>query len=230
MTQKSNSIKSWAPDDRPREKLIGKGKKALSNAELLAILIQSGTKEESAIDIAKRILTQCGNNLIDLSKLSLKDLTKFKGIGSAKAVTIAAALELGNRKRETDALNKKKISASKDVYDIFNPTLSDSAYEEFWILLLNRANKVIDKHCISEGGLTGTVADPSKIFKIAIENKAVGIILCHNHPSGNISPSESDNNITRKLKEGGKLLDISVLDHIIIGDEKYFSFADEGLI
>lgn len=230
MEKKTNSIKNWAADDRPREKLISKGKKALSNAELLAILIQSGNKEESAIDIAKKILSRCGNNLIDLSKLSLKDLLKFKGIGSAKAVTIAAALELGNRRRETDALSKTKISASKDVFDIFHPILSDSNYEEFWILLLNRANKVIDKFCISEGGLTGTVADPSKIFKIAIDNKAVGIILCHNHPSGNLSPSESDNNITRKLKEGGKLLDISILDHIIIGDEKYFSFADEGLI
>jgi DNA repair protein RadC len=230
MIQKSNSIKSWAADDRPREKLIGKGKKALSNAELLAILIQSGNKKESAIDIAKNILNQCGNNLIGLSKLSVNDLTKFNGIGSAKAVTIAAALELGNRRRETDALDKTKISSSKDVFDIFHPSLSDSTYEEFWILLLNRANKVIDKYCISEGGLTGTVADPSKIFKIAIENKAVGIILCHNHPSGNLNPSESDNNITRKLRDGGKLLDISVLDHIIIGDEKYFSFADEGLI
>lgn len=226
----AHPIKSWAADDRPREKLITKGKKALSNAELLAILIQSGNKNESAIDIAKNILAQCNNNLIDLSKLSIKDLTRINGIGSAKAVSIAAALELGSRRLEAEAATKQKISSSKDVFNLFYPVLSDCTYEEFWILLLNRANKVIGKFCISEGGLTGTVADPSKIFKIAIENKAVGIILCHNHPSGNLSPSDSDNSITRKLKEGGKLLDISILDHIIIGDEKYFSFADEGLI
>jgi DNA repair protein RadC len=230
MLKKSSSIKNWAVDDRPREKLISKGKTALSNAELIAILIQSGTREASAIDIAKNILNTCGNNLVELAKLSIKDLTKIKGIGNARAISIAAALELGNRRREADALERGKISASKDVFEIFHPILSDSSYEEFWILILNRANKVIDKFCISEGGLTGTVADPSKIFKIAIENKAVGIILCHNHPSGNLNPSESDHNITKKLKEGGKLLDILVLDHIIIGDEKYFSFADEGLL
>lgn len=230
MTKASNSIKNWAADDRPREKLISKGKSALSNAELIAILIRTGTKEKSAIDIAKNILNACGNNLIELSRLTIKDLTKIKGIGNAKAISIAAALELGNRRREADALSRTKISASKDVFDIFHSILADSGYEEFWILLLNRANKVIDRFCISEGGLTGTVADPSKIFKIAIDNKAVGIILCHNHPSGNLNPSESDHSITKKLKEGGKLLDINVLDHIIIGDEKYFSFADEGLM
>ncbi|HNW99103.1 MAG TPA: DNA repair protein RadC [Bacteroidales bacterium] len=230
MLTKSNSIKTWADDDRPREKFIEKGKASLSNAELLAILIHSGTKEENAVDVAKNILKQNGNNLINLSKLGIKELTKYKGIGEAKAATIAAALELGNRRREAEVAELEKIKSSKDVFDIFYPSLSDCNYEEFWILLLNRANKVIDKFCISEGGLTGTVADPSKIFKIAIENKAVGVILCHNHPSGNLSPSEQDKNITKKLKEGGKLLDISVLDHIIIGDEKYFSFADEGLI
>ena len=224
------TIKSWAEDDRPREKMLLKGKNALSDAELIAIIIGSGNCDESAVALAKRILKSTNESIAGLSKLTINDMLKFKGIGDAKAVSIAAALELGRRRREEEAVVKKQITGSKDLFDIFHPLLSDLIYEEFWILLLNKANKIIGKYCISEGGMSGTVADPVKIFKKAIENNASGIILCHNHPSGNLKPSEADINLTKKMRDGGKLLDISVLDHIIIGEEKYFSFADEGLI
>ncbi len=225
-----STIKSWAEDDRPREKMILKGKSALSDAELIAILIGSGNWDETAVDLAKRILKSANNSIVELSKLTINDMLKFKGIGDAKAVSITAALELGRRRREEEAVVKKQITSSKDLFDVFHPMLSDLIYEEFWILLLNKANKIIGKFCVSEGGISGTVADPAKIFKKAIEYNASGIILCHNHPSGNLKPSEADINLTKKMKEGGKFLDISVLDHIIIGDEKYLSFADEGLI
>jgi DNA repair protein RadC len=230
MKKNENTIKSWAEDDRPREKLLLKGKSALSDAELIAILIGSGNWNETAVDLAKRILKNSGDNLAELSRLTIQDLMKFKGIGEAKALSIAAALELGRRRREQEAMRKLQITSSKDVFDIFHPMLSDTAYEEFWILLLNKANKIIGKFSISEGGLSGTVADPVKIFRKAIEYNAVGMILCHNHPSGNLKPSDADIKLTNKMKEGGKFLDISVLDHIIIGEEKYLSFADEGLI
>ena len=224
------SIKQWAEDDRPREKLLHKGRLALSNAELIAILIGSGTKEESAVDLSKRILTSTNDNLVDLSRLSISELSKFHGIGPARSITIIAALELGRRRREAEALKKRTISSSKDVFEVMQSALTDLHYEEFWILLLNRANQVITKVNISEGGLAGTVADPKKIFKIAIENNASGIILCHNHPSGNMKPSEADTKLTRKLKDAGLLLDLPILDHLIIGDEKYMSFADEGIL
>jgi DNA repair protein RadC len=230
MKNNNSTIKLWAEDDRPREKLLIKGKNALSDAELIAILISSGNREETAVDLAKRILKNSNDSIAELSRLTIKDMMKFKGIGEAKALSIAAALELGRRRREEEANQKKQITSSKDVFDIFNPILSDMVYEEFWILLLNKANKIIGKFSISEGGLIGTVADPVKIFRKAIEHNAIGMILCHNHPSGNIKPSEADMNLTKKMKEGGKLLDISVLDHIIIGEEKYLSFADEGLM
>jgi len=230
MKKKENTIKSWAEDDRPREKLLLKGKSALSDAELVAILIGSGNWNETAVDLAKRILKSSNDNIAELSRLTIQDLMKFKGIGEAKAVSIAAALELGRRRREQEAMRKQQITSSKDVFDIFHPMLSDISYEEFWILLLNKANKIIGKFSISEGGLSGTVADPVKIFRKAIEYNAVGMILCHNHPSGNLKPSDADIKLTNKMKEGGKFLDISVLDHIIIGEEKYLSFADEGLI
>jgi DNA repair protein RadC len=230
MKENDTTIKSWAENDRPREKLLLKGKNALSDAELIAILISSGNKDETAVDLAKRILKQSGDSLAELSRLTIQDLMKYKGIGEAKAVSIAAALELGRRRRIEDAESKKQITNSKDIFDIFHPLLADSSYEEFWILLLNKANKVISKVSVSEGGLTGTVADPVKIFRKAIESNAVGIILCHNHPSGNMKPSDSDCKLTQKMKEGGKLIDINVLDHIIIGENKYFSFADEGLL
>ncbi|MFA4850960.1 MAG: DNA repair protein RadC [Bacteroidales bacterium] len=230
MKNNYSSIKQWAEDDRPREKLLMKGKNALSDAELIAILISSGNREETAVDLAKRILKNSNDSIAELSRLTIKDMMKFKGIGEAKAISIAAALELGRRRREEEATQKKQITSSKDVFDIFHPIMSDMTYEEFWILLLNKANKIIGKFSISEGGLIGTVADPVKIFRKAIEYNAIGMILCHNHPSGNIKPSEADMNLTKKMKEGGKLLDISVLDHIIIGEEKYLSFADEGLL
>lgn len=221
-------ITEWAESDRPREKMLIKGKDALSDAELIAILIRAGTKKESAVDISKKILRAVNDNLIDLSKLNVKDFQKFKGIGEAKALSIIAALELGKRRREADVMEKKKITCSRDVFEIFQSSLADKQYEEFWILLLNRANKIINKFAISEGGISGTVVDPKKVFNKAIEHNASSIILCHNHPSGSIEPSEADIKLTRKLKEGGEFLDLPVLDHIIIGDEKYYSFKDEG--
>lgn len=224
------SIKQWAEDDRPREKLLGKGRLALSNAELIAILISSGSTDESAVDLSKRILASTQDSLIELSKLSIADLCAFKGIGPARAVTITAALELGRRRRESEALQKKTISCSHDAFEVMQSTLADINYEEFWILLLNRANQVIRKVNISEGGFSGTVADPKKIFKLALENSASGIILCHNHPSGNLKPSDADLQLTRKLKEAGSHLDLPILDHLIIGDEKYLSFADDALL
>ena len=224
------SIKQWAEDDRPREKLLNKGRLALSNAELIAILISSGSIDESAVDLSKRILSSSQDSLTELSKLSIKELCAFKGIGPVRAVTITAALELGRRRRESEALQKNTISCSRDAFDIIQSTLADISYEEFWILLLNRANKVIRKVNISEGGFSGTVADPKKIFKLALEFSACGIILCHNHPSGNIKPSDADIQLTRKLKEAGAHLDLPILDHLIIGDEKYLSFADDGLL
>jgi len=223
-------IKQWSEDDRPREKLLIKGKSALSNAELIALLLGSGTRNESAVDLAKRILDQSGQNLAELSKYQISDLLKFKGIGQAKGLTIIAALELGNRKRGQDALTREKVAGSKDVFELFHGEIADSPYESFWVLLLNRANRVIRKVNISEGGISGTVADPKKIFKMSLDHNASSLILCHNHPSGNTQPSEADIRLTRKLKEAGLLLDLPVLDHLIVGGESYFSFADEGMI
>ncbi len=224
------NIKQWAEDDRPREKLISKGKAALSDAELLAILMRSGSQKETAVDLSKRILSDVSDNLLELSKLSLNDLLGYSGVGEAKALSIIAALELGKRCRVSEVAIKEKISGSRDVFEYFQNNLADNQYEEFWVLFLNRANKIIKKNIISQGGIAGTVADPKKIFKAALENNASSMILCHNHPSGNIKPSEADIKLTRKLKDAGTLMDISVLDHIIIGDNAYFSFADEGLM
>lgn len=221
-------IHEWAEDDRPREKLLLKGKHSLSDAELIAILMGSGSKSESAVDLAKRILKSSKDNLIELSKLGVKDLVKFKGVGEAKAISIIAALELGKRRRMEEALEKKKIGSSIDVFEYFSGILSDSTYEAFYILMLNRANKIIREIQISEGGMSGTVADPKKIFKLALEQNAAAIILCHNHPSGNIKPSDADIKLTHKLKSAGEMLDLPVIDHIILGEENYYSFADEG--
>lgn len=229
MTELRN-IKQWAEDDRPREKLVAKGKSALSNAELLAILLRSGSTRETAVDLSKRMLSHVSDNLLELSKLSLAEFIKFKGIGEAKALSIIAALELGKRCRVSEIAVKEKISGSRDVFEYFQNNLADNPYEEFWVLLLTRANKIIKKSSISQGGIAGTVADPKKIFKTALENNASSIILCHNHPSGNIKPSEADIKLTKKLKDAGLLLDISVLDHVIVGDNTYFSFADENLM
>ncbi len=225
-----NTIKSWAEEDRPREKMLAKGKESLSNAELIAILIGSGNSNESAVDLSRRILRDNNDNLIELSKLSINDLLKYKGIGEAKAVTIAAALELGRRRRFSEALEKPCIRNSQLAYECFYAHLSDLNHEQFWIMLLNNANKVIKLEKIGVGGMTGTTADPKKIFKCALENNAASVMLCHNHPSGNIFPSNADKQITNNLVKAGQLLEIKILDHIIIGNDNYFSFADEGLL
>ncbi len=229
-TEKNLNIKSWSPEDRPREKLILKGKSALSDAELIAILLGSGTRALSAVDLAKKVLYPTGNNLHELARLTVKDLTKIPGIGQAKALTIVAALELGRRRKELDGREKTKVTGSKDVYDLIKADLLDISHEEFWILLLNRANRVIKKAQVSQGGVAGTVADPKIIFKLALDELASGIILAHNHPSGNLTASQADLDLTKKLKDAGKLLDIQVLDHLIVAGQKYFSFADEGLM
>lgn len=223
-------ITQWAEDDRPREKLLLKGKTALSHAELLAILISTGTREASAVELGKRILQLAGNNLNELGKLSVKDLQKVKGIGEAKAITIAAALELGARRKREEVLEKPIISSSRDAFNLMHTVLADLKVEEFWVLLLNRGNKVIHRYRASEGGISGTIADPRVIFKVAIDHLASSIILCHNHPSGNTKPSQADVDLTKKLKEGGRLLDIQVLDHLIVTEKSFFSFADEGMM
>lgn len=224
------NIKSWSPEDRPREKLLLKGKAALSDAELIAILIGSGTTTMSAVDLSKKILGQAGNNLHELARLTVKDLIKIKGIGEAKAIAIVAALELGRRRKDLDQYEKPKVTSSKDAYELLKSELMDTPHEEFWVLLLNRANRVIKKSQVSQGGVSGTVADPKIIFKSALDELASGIILAHNHPSGNLKASQADMDLTRKLKEAGKLLEIQVLDHLILAGQKYLSFADEGLL
>lgn len=224
------NIKSWSPEDRPREKLLLKGTSALSDAELVAILIGSGTPKMSAVELSKKILLQGNNNLNELARLSVKDLMKIKGIGEAKAITIVAALELGRRRKEQDPEEKPKIASSKDAFDLLKGDMMDLSKEEFWVLLVNRANRVIKKKRVSEGGVSGTVADPKIIYKLALEELASGIIVAHNHPSGNLQASQSDIDLTKKLKEAGKFLEIQLLDHIIIANQKYLSFADEGMI
>ena len=223
------NIKQWAEEDRPREKLLLKGKSALSNAELLGILIGSGTKELTAVDLGKLILEQSNNDLNKIARLSVQELKKFKGIGDARAINIVSALELG-RRRSPEDLKPEKITGSSDVYESMKPELSDLPHEEFWLLLLNRANKIIKKQPISQGGVSGTVADPKLIFNHALNHLASSVILVHNHPSGNIKPSEADKRLTKQLFEAGKLLEITVLDHIIFTDSAYFSFADENLL
>ncbi|NMC37665.1 MAG: DNA repair protein RadC [Bacteroidales bacterium] len=226
----SPKITDWAVEDRPREKLIRKGISSLSDTELLAILISSGTRKKSAVDLGRELLSMVNNNLNSLGKLSLSDLRKLNGIGPARAVTIAAALELGRRRKLAEMPDIFQIKSSQDVAGIFQPLLADLSHEEFWVLFLNRSNKVIDRMKISQGGISGTVTDIRIIMKKAVENLASGIIVCHNHPSGNLSPSESDTNITRKIRDAGNLMDIQLLDHLIISDRDYYSFADNGLI
>ena len=223
-------IKSWSPEDRPREKLLTKGTPVLSDAELVAILLGTGTSTISAVELAKRVLQTVDNNLHELGRLSVKDLMKVKGIGEAKAISIIAALELGRRRRDTEAEEKPRVSGSRDCFNILKAHMQDLQHEEFWILLLNRANRVIKKHQISQGGVAGTVADPKIIFKSAISELASGIILAHNHPSGNLTASQADIDLTKKIREAGKLLEIQVLDHLIVAGQKYFSFADEGML
>lgn len=224
------SIRQWAEDDRPREKLLQKGKLSLSDSELIAILIGSGSRNESAVELSKRILSSTRNNLSELGKLSVNQLCNFKGIGSAKAVSIIAALELGRRRRIEEALEQKKISSSASVFELMQPVIGELPHEEFWILYLNNSNKVIDQFQLSKGGITGTLVDVRLTLKKALELGATSIILAHNHPSGNLNASEADKQLTKKLKTASESLDIKVLDHIIVTEKSYFSFADEGIL
>ncbi len=230
MEDKVLSIKKWAEEDRPREKLLLKGKATLSEAELIGILLGSGTTSMSAVDLAKQLLIKVDYDLNLLARLSVKDLMKFKGIGEAKAITIVSALELGRRRKETEFQKNPRISTARSAYDLMKGELLDLPYEEFWILLLKRNNEVIKKSKISSGGVSGTVVDPKIIFKYALDEMASSIILIHNHPSGNPRPSHYDQQLTKKLKEAGKFLDISVIDHIIFCDHDYYSFADDSAL
>ena len=232
MSKSSNSfsIKNWSQDDQPREKLRDKGKAILSDAELLAILIGSGNRNESAVELCKRILASVNNNLNALGKLSIKQLTEFNGIGEAKAISIIAALELGRRRKLEGSAKTETITSSRDVYDIMQPILGELSHEEFWILYLNNSNKVLQKQQLSKGGITGTMVDVRLVLKQALEVGAVALIMCHNHPSNSLKPSAADKNITEKLKTAALSLDIKTLDHLIITEKAYFSFADEGIL
>ncbi len=228
LNQKNLNIKDWAEEDRPREKLKNKGIGALTDAEMIAILIGSGTKNESAVDVSKRLMNTADNNLNVLGKKTLRDLMQVNGIGEAKAISIMASLELGKRRKLADILTKQKITSSKEVYELFSAMLMDLPHEEFWVIMLNRSNTIIEKYKLSQGGIAGTVIDVKIIIKKALENLASSLILCHNHPSGNIRPSQNDRVITNKLSDAAKYFDIKVLDHLIVSDNGYYSFADEG--
>lgn len=223
-------INQWAEDDRPREKFLIKGKSSLSDSELLAILIGSGSRNESAVQLCQRILASANNNLNYLSRLSVQQLMQFKGVGEAKAISIASALELGKRRQNESASELKIITSSKDVFEIMNPLIGELPHEEFWVLFLNNSNKVIYKSQISKGGITGTIVDSRLIFKMAFEHYATSIILVHNHPSGKLQASVADKQITTRLKEAGKYLEIQILDHVIVCQKAYLSFADENLL
>ncbi|GCC51879.1 JAB domain-containing protein [Chryseotalea sanaruensis] len=227
---KALGIKNWAAEDRPREKLLLKGKASLTDAELIAILLGTGTASLSALDLAKKVLQTTGNNLDELARLNITDLIKTKGIGEAKAITIVAALELGRRRKELSIIEKPRITSSKDAFHQVSADLMDLPHEEFWIILTNRANRIVKKQQISSGGVAGTVADPKMIFKLAVAELASGLILAHNHPSGNLNASQADIALTKKIKEAGVLLEIQLLDHIIVAGKRYFSFADEGML
>ena len=230
MQENKYPIKQWAKDDRPREKLLLKGAENLSNSELLAILIHNGTKEKTAVDLGKEILKLGKDNLNELGKLSVKELMKIKGIGEAKAITIAAALELGRRRQATASLEKSVIGTSNDIAAYLRSALKDYRHEVFAVIFLNRANKINHFEIVSAGGITGTVADPRVILKKALEENAISIILCHNHPSGSLKPSRADEELTTKIKEAAKYFDIKVIDHIIVSEDGYYSFADEGIL
>lgn len=225
-----SGIKAWAEDDRPREKLLNKGKQSLSDAELVAILIGMGTREMSAVELAKLILQSTGNNLNELAKLGVKELMKFKGIGEAKAISIVAAMELARRRKDTDPLKKDRIRYSKEAYNILKPYMMDLDHEQFWMVCLNRNQEVVKIIQISTGGVTGTIADPKIIFKHAVEQLSSCIILSHNHPSGNLNPSEADIKLTKQLSDGARLLDMTLSDHIIFSNDGYFSFADQNML
>ncbi len=224
------SIKHWNEDDRPREKLLLKGPVSLSDSELIAILISSGNRKESAVALSQRILAASHNNLSELGKVAVSELMRFKGIGQAKAITIVAAMELGRRRRRGEALERKKITSSQSVFEYVQPFIGELPHEEFWILYLNNSNKIIKNAQLSKGGITGTIVDIRLVFKEAIQLGAVGVILAHNHPSGTLKPSHADINLTKKLKSAGDSLDIKVLDHLIVTEKAYFSFADENML
>ena len=224
------TIREWAQDDRPREKLMAQGALALSDAELVAILIRSGSSRESACDLAKRIMSSVGNDLHRLGRLGVADLVKFRGMGEAKAISIVAALELGRRRRNAEPAERPSITSSASAYEQVRAVLSDLQHEEFWLVLLDRGNRMLERCRVSQGGMHGTVADPKIIFKQALDKRASSLILCHNHPSGQLRPSEEDIRLTRKLTEGGRLLDIAIHDHLIITSAGYYSFADNGML
>ena len=228
--QQKMTIKMWAEEDRPREKLLLKGRAALSDSELIAVLIGSGNTKQSAVDLSKEILKSVENDLSKLGKLTIKDFMRFDGIGEAKAISIVAALELGRRKRTDKRKQEDRITTSQDAYELMMGIFEDLPHEEFWVLLLNRGNIVLDKRCISMGGVSGTIADPKIIFNLAIDHLASAIILCHNHPSGNLRPSQADIQLTKQMVEAGNMLGIPVLDHLIISDKGFYSFTDEGAI
>lgn len=224
------TIKHLAEDDRPREKLVQKGRQALSDAELLAILLASGNKNETAIQLAQRILNDQQQSINQLAKLQLNDLKKYKGVGEAKAVTILAALEIGRRRTDVVSEEKPKVTSSKEAYQIFKQVLSDLPHEEFWVIFLSRSGAVIKTECVSKGSISGTLVDIRLILKPALEHLSSSIIVGHNHPSGNLTPSQADIVLTKKIKEAAKLMDIALQDHLIIGDGNYFSFTDEGML
>jgi DNA repair protein RadC len=230
MGYRQKSIKNWAEDDRPREKMLSKGQQSLSDSELLAILLRSGDRQNSALDLAKQILASVDNNWNDLSRLSVKELCRFKGVGPVKAVTVITALEIGRRKATQELSVKPRIRSATDIFELMQPLLGDLNTEEFWVLYLNQKNLVLKKERISAGGITQTVVDPRLIFKHALLEGATGIVLVHNHPSSNLKPSHSDKSITSKIKTAARSLDIEVLDHVIITQKNYFSFAEEGLL
>lgn len=223
-------ITAWAEEDRPREKMMLKGRQTLTDAELLAILLGSGTVGESAVSLARRLLSAVDNNLHELGKRSIHDLKRFKGVGEAKAIAIAAALELGRRRQLSDLRERPKIGSSRDAFQAIAPLLTDLSHEEFWLLLLNKANEVMARERLSTGGMSGTVVDIKMVFKCALDARASGIIAVHNHPSGNLQPSMADQELTRRLRRAGEMLDLPLLDHLIVSERGYYSFADEGAL
>ncbi|MCW3116120.1 MAG: repair protein RadC [Chitinophagaceae bacterium] len=230
MQEKKYSIKFWAKDDRPREKLLFKGPESLSDSELLAILISNGNRAKSAVELAKDVLKLGKDNLNDLGKLNVKEFTRVNGIGEAKAITIAAALELGRRRQAMSYVEKPVVKSSNDIAMFLQSKFKDYRHEVFAVVFLNRSNKINNFQVLSEGGITGTVADPRIILKKALEEDAVSIILCHNHPSGSLKPSKADEDLTKKIKEAARYFDINVTDHIIVSENGYYSFADEGIL
>ncbi|WP_461453312.1 RadC family protein [Mucilaginibacter sp.] len=224
------SIKAWAEEDRPREKLSGQGRRALTDAELIAILIGSGNRDESAVELSKRILAHYENDLNILGRASIEELSKFKGIGEAKAISIIAALEIGRRRNDTEEKLPEFVTGSREAYNFLKRFLVDLPHEEFWVLMLSQNCKILGKELISKGGINATIADPKIIFSAALRYSAVNIMLTHNHPSGSLKPSQQDIELTKKIASAGRLLDIKVLDHLIITDSSYYSFADEGVI